>query len=335
MVHTVTLIPGDWIGPEVSEAVRRIIAAAGVQIDWDVQNAGLKTWESEKVLVPERVFESIRRNRIALKNPIATPIGADINNPTAFMRQKLDLYCNIRPMRNLWGLECKYPDLDIVLIREATEDVYAGREHEVVPGVVETLKVTTARACERISRAAFEYARLRGRKKVTTVHKANIMKQADGLFLEVSRRVAQQYPDIQHNDIIVDNCAMQLVARPQQFDVLLLGNLFGDILSDLCAGLLGGISMVPSINVNEEQGIRVYESPHGNAPQLVGKDLANPLPLLYPAIHMLRYLKEEEAAVRIVEAVKTTMTSGIRTRDLGGQAMSSEFVSAVVRALKA
>lgn len=334
VVHTVTLIPGDHIGPEAAEAVRRIIGAAGVQIDWDVQSCGLKTWVSEKSLVPDRVLESIRRNRIALKNPIATPPGADINNPTAYLRKQLDLYSNIRPMRNIWGLDCKYPDLDIVIIREALEDVYAGIEHEVVPGVVETLKVTTARGCERISRAAFEYARLRGRKKVTTVHKANIMKQADGLFLEVSRRIAKEYPEIQHNDIIVDNCAMQLVARPAQFDVLLLGNLFGDIISDLCAGLLGGISMVPSINVNEEHGIRVYEAAHGSAPELVGKDRANPLPLLYPAIHMLRYLGEEPAAIRIVDAVKQVMEKGVRIDDMGGVASSSEFVNAVVAGLK-
>lgn len=333
MVHTVTLIPGDWIGPEMSEAVRRILAAAGVQIDWDVQVCGLQTWNSEKKLVPNRVLDSIRQNKIALKCPIGTPPGADINNPTAYIRQSLDLYCNIRPLRNAFALDCKYPDLDIVVVREATEDVYAGIEHEVVPGVVETLKVTTERACERISRAAFEYARLRNRKKVTTVHKANIMKLADGLFLEVSRRVAQQYPDIVHNDIIVDNCAMQLVARPQQFDVLLLGNLFGDIISDLCAGLLGGISMVPSINVHES-GIRLYESPHGNAPQLVGKDLANPLPLLHPALHMLRYLGEDEAAARITEATQKTLKSGVRTRDMGGTASSSEVVNTILANLR-
>ena len=196
MVHNLTMIPGDWIGPEMAEAVQQIISAAGVSIVWDVQPCGLSTWESERALIPERVYDSIRRNKIALKSPVATPAGAKIANPTAELRKSLDLYCNIRPMRNIWGLPCKYPDLDIVIIREATEDVYAGIEHQVVPGVVETLKVTTARACERISRAAFEYARMRGRKKVTTVHKANIMKLADGLFLDVSRRVASEYPDL-------------------------------------------------------------------------------------------------------------------------------------------
>jgi isocitrate dehydrogenase (NAD+) len=333
MVHTVTLIPGDWIGPEVSEAVRRIIAAAGVQIDWDIQVCGLKTFESEKTLVPDRVIDSIRRNKVALKAPIGTPSGADIANPTAYLRKVLDLYCNIRPMRNIWGLKCKYPDLDVVIIREALEDVYAGIEHEVIPGVVETLKVTTARGCERIARSAFEYARQRGRKKVTTVHKANIMKMADGMFLEVSRRVAAEYPEIVHNDLIVDNCAMQMVAKPQQFDVLLLGNLFGDIMSDLCAGLIGGISLVPSINVGED-GIRIYESPHGNAPQLVGRDLANPLPLLTPALHMLRFLGEQEAFDRIVTATRSTLESGILTQDLGGSATTSQLVRAVVDRLR-
>lgn len=334
MVHTVTLIPGDGIGPEMSESVRRIIAAAGVQIDWDIQACGLKTWESDRTLMPDRVVQSIRRNKIALKCPIGTPVGADIANPTAHLRKVLDLYCNIRPMRNIWGIKCKYPDLDVVIIREATEDVYAGIEHEVIPGVVETLKVTTARACDRISRAAFEYARQRGRKKVTTVHKANIMKLADGLFLEVSRKVAAEYPEIQHNDLIVDNCAMQMVSKPQQFDVLLLGNLFGDIMSDLCAGLIGGISLVPSINVGED-GIRIYESPHGNAPELVGRDLANPLPLLTPALHMLRYLGEQDAFDRIIAATRQVLEQGVMTEDLGGTASSSQFVRAVVDALRA
>lgn len=333
MVHTVTLLPGDYVGPEVSESVRRVVAAVGVRIDWDVQACGSQTWDSEKSILPARAFESIRKNRVALMHPMITPSAPGVSDASTQLRRTLGLYCNIRTMRNLWDMPCRHPGLDIVILREATEDVYAGIEHEVIPGVVETLKVTTHTACERISRAAFQYARAHGRKKVTTVHKANIMKLADGLFLEVSRTVAREFPDIIHQDIIVDNCAMQLVSRPGQFDVLLLGNLFGDIISDLCAGLLGGIAMVPSVSMNDE-GIAVFEAPHGHAPELVGKDLANPLPLLHSTIHLLRHLKEQDAADRIVTAVSSTLHAGTKTRDLGGTASCSGFTAALLEHLK-
>lgn len=334
MVHTVTLLPGDYVGPEVSDAVRRIISAAGVRVDWDVQVCGSQTWESEQALIPPRVFDSIRRNKVVLKHPMITPAAPGVPDATTQLRRSLGLYCNIRAMINLWGIPCRQPALDIVIIREATEDVYAGIEHEVIPGVVETLKVTTEKASERIARAAFSYARANGRKKVTTVHKANIMKLADGLFLEVSRQVARDFPEIIHQDIIVDNCAMQLVSRPWQFDVLLLGNLFGDIISDLCAGLLGGIAMVPSVSLNDE-GIALFEAPHGHATELVGKDLANPLPLLHSAIHMLRHLGEQSAAARIVAAVRQVLSQDIKTKDMGGSVTESVFTAAIVAQLKA
>ncbi len=334
MAYKVTLIPGDWAGPVVADAVCRIIDAAGVDIEWDEQVCGTATWESEGVQVPDRVLESIRKNRVALKGRIATPAGADIANSNAILRRKLELYCNIRPLRNAYGLPCRRPELDIVLVRESMEDVYAGNEHEVIPNVVETLKVTTEKGCERIARKAFEYARTHGRKKVTTVHKANIMKIADGLFLEVSRRVARAYPDIEHTDIIVDNCTMQLVSHPEQFDVLLLTNLYGDIVSDIGTGLVGGISTALSILLNDE-GIRVYESTHGQASEEMGETAANPLPLLTPAVTMLRELGESEAADRIDRAVRETIHDQDGIPDLDGLATGRQFEQRIIERLRA
>ncbi len=334
MAHKVTLIPGDWAGPVVADSVCRIIDAAGVDIEWDEQVCGTTTWESEGEQVPERVFDSIRRTRIALKGRIATPVGGDIANSNALLRQRLELYCNIRPLYNAYGLPCRRPDLDIVLVRESMEDVYAGNEHEVIPNVVETLKVTTEKGCERIARKAFEYARANGRTKVTTVHKANIMKLADGLFLETARKVARAYPDIEHTDIIVDNCTMQLVSNPIQFDVLLLTNLYGDIISDIGTGLVGGISTALSILLNDE-GIRIYESTHGQASDEMGEDAANPLPLLTPALAMLHDLGEDKAAHRIVTAVREALADQGGTPGVGGISTGGEFEQRIIARLRA
>ncbi len=333
MAHKVTLIPGDWAGPVVADSVCRIIDAAGVDVEWDEQVCGTATWEGEGEQVPARVLEAIRRTGVALKGRIATPVGADIANSNAILRRRLELYCNIRPLRNAYGLPCRRPDLDIVLVRESMEDVYAGNEHEVIPNVVETLKVTTAKGCERIAHKAFEYARAHGRRKVTTVHKANIMKLADGLFLDVARRVARGYPDIEHTDIIVDNCTMQLVSHPQQFDVLLLTNLYGDIVSDIGTGLVGGISTALSILLNDD-GIRVYESTHGQASDEMGEDAANPLPLLTPAIAMLHDLGEGDAAGRIVQAVRDALADRGGTPGVGGQATGQQFEQGIIARLR-
>ena len=332
MSQVVTLIPGDWVGGEVAAVVRRLLAAAGADIDWEVVECGERTYRTRGESLPDEALESIRRNKVCLKGRLFVPPEPNKLPPTIRLRQGLDLFASIRPIRNVWELPARHPTLDLLLVRESTEDVYAGREHMVVPGVVETLKVTTTRGSERIALTAFTLARQLGRKKVTTVHKANIMKMADGLWLETSRRVAQNFPDIEHNDIIVDNLAMQLVSRPQKFDVLLLGNLFGDIIADLCTGLVGGICQVPSI-ARGEGDIVVYEAPHGRAPELVGKDLANPLILLTPALSLLRDMGKEDVATRLMNATLATLRAGIKTPDLGGTAHLSEFESAILSRL--
>lgn len=333
MQHRVTLLPGDGIGPEITAAVVRIIAAAGVEIEWESHLAGTEALARLGDPLPEEVLESIRRNGVALKGPITTPVGTGFTSVNVRLRKTLDLYANLRPVRTLPGIVTPFGYLDLVIVRENTEDLYSGLEHVVVPGVVESIKIITERASTRIARFALDYARREGRKKVTAIHKANIMKLSDGLFLDCFRKVAAEYPEIEADDKIVDNACMQLVMRPQQFDVLLLENLYGDIVSDLAAGLVGGLGVVPGANIGELGA--VFEAVHGSAPDIAGKNLANPTALLQSAILMLRYLGEREAADRISRAVDHTLSvRHVRTRDLGGTASTTEYTEAIVASMR-
>src|SRR5262247_1637137 len=316
MPHTITLIPGDGIGPEVTAAVVRVLDAAGVAIAWDRHEAGVLAFQQSGSPLPADLIESIRRNKVALKGPVATPIAEGFTSVNVGLRKALDLYANLRPVWNIPGVPAKFEGVDMVIVRENTEDLYSGLEHEVVTGVVESLKIITERASTRIARFAFEYARRHGRKKVTAIHKANIMKLGDGLFIECVRRVAGEYPDIQHDTRIVDAACMHLVMNPNQFDILLLPNLYGDIVSDLCAGLVGGLGVVPAANLGEG-GIAVFEAVHGSAPDIAGKGIANPTALLLSALLMLHHIDERAAADRIMHVLQQVLTGGIRTRDLG------------------
>jgi isocitrate dehydrogenase (NAD+) len=332
MKHTITLIPGDGIGPEVSAAVVRIIEASGVEIQWETHYAGAQALEKFGDTLPKELLESIRRNKVALKGPITTPVGKGFTSVNVGLRKALDLYANLRPVRALPNVPSRYPELDLVVVRENTESLYAGLEHVVVPGVVESLKIITEKASTRIARYAFEHARREGRKKVTAVHKANIMKLSDGLFLECFRNVAKDFPEIEADDKIVDNACMQLVMRPEQFDIMLLENLYGDIVSDLCAGLIGGLGLVPGANIGELGA--VFEAVHGSAPDIAGQGIANPTALLQSGILMLRYLDERTAAERIENAMLNVFREGkVRTRDIGGSASTGEFASAVIAAM--
>jgi isocitrate dehydrogenase (NAD+) len=327
--HAVTLLPGDGIGPEVTEAAVRVLAAAGVAIEWDRVEAGGEVIAKYGTPVPEPVLQSIRRRGVALKGPITTPVGEGFRSANVTLRQNLDLYACIRPVRSLPGVKTRFEGVDLIVVRENTEDLYSGLEHRVTAGVVESIKVVTERACLRIARYAFALARRLGRRKVTAVHKANIMKLTDGLFLECCRRVARDHRDIEFGDVIVDNCAMQLVRDPSQFDVLLLGNLYGDIMSDLCAGLVGGLGVVPGANVGDE--VAVFEAVHGSAPDIAGKGLANPTAVILSSVEMMKHLGELNAATRIEAAVHATlMEPRLRTRDLGGNATTDEFTKAVI-----
>ncbi|HMC57543.1 MAG TPA: isocitrate dehydrogenase (NAD(+)) [Gemmatimonadaceae bacterium] len=332
MTHTVTLIPGDGIGPEVTEAVVRILNASGVAIEWEEHPAGLLAFERSGQTLPVALIDSIRRNKVALKGPVTTPIAQGFPSVNVGLRKALDLYANLRPVWNLPGVDAKFHGVDLVIVRENTEDLYAGLEHEVVPGVVESLKIITERASTRIAHFAFLHARRNSRRKVTSIHKANIMKLSDGLFLESVRRVAREYTDITYDERIVDAACMQLVMSPGQFDVLVLPNLYGDIVSDLCAGLVGGLGVVGAANLGTEIG--VFEAVHGSAPDIAGKNLANPTALLLSAVLMLRHIDEPAAADRIMQALGTVLTTGtVRTRDLGGTASTMEFADAVAKAL--
>ncbi len=333
MKHTITLIPGDGIGPEVASNVVRIIEASGVEIAWETHYAGAQALEKFGNTLPESLLESIKRNAVALKGPITTPVGKGFTSVNVGLRKTLDLYANLRPVRALPNVQCRYPELDLVVVRENTESLYSGIEHVVVPGVVESLKIITEKASTRIARFAFEYARREGRKKVTAVHKANIMKLSDGLFLECFRNVAQGYPEIEADDKIIDNACMQLVMRPEQFDVLLLENLYGDIVSDLAAGLIGGLGLVPGANIGEHGA--VFEAVHGSAPDIAGQGIANPTALLQSSILMLRYLDERDAATKIETAMLAVFAEGkVRTRDIGGTAKTAEFADAIIAKMK-
>ena len=332
MKHTITLIPGDGIGPEVSSAVVRIIEASGVDVQWETHYAGAQALEKFGETLPADLLESIGRNKVALKGPITTPVGKGFTSVNVGLRKKLDLYANLRPVRALPNVPSRYPELDLVVVRENTESLYAGLEHVVVPGVVESLKIITEKASTRIARYAFEFARAEGRKKITCVHKANIMKLSDGLFLECFRNVAKDYPEIAAEDKIVDNACMQLVMRPEQFDVMLLENLYGDIVSDLCAGLIGGLGLVPGANIGEKGA--VFEAVHGSAPDIAGQGIANPTAVLQSSILMLRHIGEREAAQKVETAMLNVFREGkVRTRDIGGTAHTAEFADAVIGAL--
>ena len=334
MTHDITLIPGDGIGPEVTRAVQRILAASGVAITWDVHDAGQLAYDRTGHTLPDALLESIRQRKVALKGPVTTPVGAGFTSVNVGLRKTLDLFANLRPVMNLPGVSSRFQNVDLIIVRENTEDLYAGLEHTIIPGVVESLKIITERASTRIGEFAFNYARTRGRKRVTAVHKANIMKLSDGLFLESVRAVARRYPDIQHDDRIIDAVCMHLVMRPEQFDVLVLPNLYGDIVSDLCAGLVGGLGLVPGANLGTD--IAVFEAAHGSAPDIAGRDIANPTALLMSALLMLEHLDEFEAARRIRSALHTVFEANVvRTRDLGGDASTTAFADEVIRHLGA
>ena len=330
----ITLIAGDGIGPEVAAATVRVLEAAGAELAWEPQIAGKEALQRFGDPLPSEVLDSVRRNRVALKGPVTTEVGGGFQSINVQLRQKLDLYANLRPSRSLPGIPSRYENVDLVVVRENTEDLYSGLEHVVVPGVVESLKIITEKASTRIARFAFEYARRHGRKRVTAVHKANIMKLSDGLFLECFRRVAVEYPDVWADDRIVDNMCMQLVIRPEEWDVLLLENLYGDIVSDLCAGLVGGLGVVAGANLGLD--FAVFEAVHGSAPDIAGRDLANPLALIRSAILMLYHLGKDEVAERVRAALrKVIVVDRVRTRDLGGDATTTSFTDAVVAALDA
>jgi isocitrate dehydrogenase (NAD+) len=335
MKHIVTLLPGEGIGPEVAAATQRVLDASGVKIEWEIlaaraENTDKKTIGAE--VLNAAAIESVRRNRVALKGPMATAIAGGARSVNVALRKSLDLYANLRPVKNLPGVKSHFDGVDVVIVRENTEDLYSGLEHEVVPGVVESLKIITEKASTRIAKFAFEYARKMGRKKIHAIHKANIMKLSDGLFLHSVRAVAEKYKDIEYKELIVDNACMQIVINPDQFDVLLLPNLYGDVMSDLAAGLVGGLGVVPSGNIGLEAAI--FEAVHGTAPDIAGKGLANPTALLMSSILMLNHLGEQSAAERIEKALIKVYKEGKHvTKDVGGKAGTQEFTDAVIAAL--
>jgi isocitrate dehydrogenase (NAD+) len=330
--HRVTLIPGEGIGPEVASATRRILEATGVQIDWEEIAGRSDSSSNQEKTVNQAAVESVRRNRVALKGPMATAIAGGAPSVNVALRKTLDLYANLRPVKNMPGVKSHFQGVDLTLVRENTEDLYSGLEHEVIPGVVESLKIITERASTRIAKFAFEYAKHHDRKKIHAIHKANIMKLSDGLFLRSVRAVAAQFPQIEYKELIVDNACMQIVMDPQQFDMLLLPNLYGDVMSDLAAGLVGGLGVVPSANIGDE--CAMFEAVHGTAPDIAGKGFANPTALLMSSILMLDHLGERTAAERIQNALeKVYREAKHTTRDVGGKAGTEEFADAVIAAL--
>ncbi len=332
--HKITLLPGDGIGPEVTASVVSIIECAGVDVEWENYFVGSEAIARFGDPLPKEVLDSILRNKVALKGPVTTPVGTGFTSINVRLRKTLDLYANLRPVRSMPNIITRFQNVDLVVVRENTEDLYSGLEHEVVPGVVESLKIITERASTRIARFAFEYARTHGRKKVTAVHKANIMKMSDGLFLNCFRKVAKEYPNINADDKIVDNLCMQLVVDPLQFDILLLENLYGDIVSDLAAGLVGGLGVVAGANIGENGA--VFEAVHGSAPDIAGQNKANPLALLQSAVLMLQHIGEMDAASRIQNAIVKVLASGPehRTRDIGGKGSTSDFTAAMCDTLR-
>src|SRR6266481_1069598 len=319
MAHKITLIPGEGIGTEVTQSVVRILEATGLKFEWETVQAGAEAFEKYKEYIPKELTESIERTHVALKGPVTTPIGGGFASINVALRQKFELYANFRPIHNLPHIPTRYPDVDLIIVRENTESLYSGIEHEVVPGVVESIKIITEKASTRIARFAFEYARKNNRKKIHAIHKANIMKLSDGLFLRCSRNVAKEYPEITYGEHIVDNTCMQLVMNPYQYDMLVMENLYGDIISDLCAGLVGGLGLVPGANFGHECAI--FEAVHGSAPDIAGKNLANPTALLRSALLMVRHLGEHEASMKIRGALERVYRHHEKlTRDIGGKA---------------
>jgi isocitrate dehydrogenase (NAD+) len=333
--YAVTLIPGDGIGPELADATKTVLEATGIGFDWDVQTAGEATIASEGTPLPDRVIESIRRNGVAIKGPITTPVGSGFRSVNVGLRQALELYANVRPARSMAGVESRYTDVDLVIVRENTEDLYAGIEHRVGPDAAESIKIITRAASQRIARYAFDYAVRNGRRKVTAVHKANIMKLSDGLFLESCQQVAAEYEGrVAFEDRIVDNMCMQLVQRPELYDVLVLPNLYGDIVSDLAAGLVGGLGVAPGANIGETAA--VFEPVHGSAPKYAGQNKANPTALILSGALMLRHLGETDAAAAVEEAIRWVIAAGETvTYDLGGSAGTREFGEAVAARVRA
>ena len=333
MKHKITLIPGDGIGPEVTKPTLAIIKAAGVKIDWETHLAGAEALKKHGSTIPKSLMDSFEKNRVALKGPVTTPVGEGFTSVNVALRQTFNLYANLRPIKNLPGVKARYQGIDLIVVRENTEGLYSGIEHEVIPGVVESLKIMTEKACTKISKFAFDFARRNGRKKVAAVHKANIMKMSDGLFLDCARKVAASYKTIGFSDVIVDNACLQLVINPWQFDVLLMENLYGDILSDLAAGLVGGLGVVPGANLGDDHAL--FEAVHGSAPDIKGKNIANPSAMIQAAIMMLRHLSEKAAANRISLALERVLMRGeVLTPDLGGTATTKRFADAIVREIE-
>jgi isocitrate dehydrogenase (NAD+) len=332
MTHKITLIPGDGIGPEVTQATVRILEATSLKFEWESFQAGAEAYEKFKEYIPKELNDSIERTRVGLKGPVTTPIGGGFASINVELRKRFELYANFRPIQNLPHIATRYPDVDIIIFRENTEGLYSGIEHEVVPGVVESLKIITEKASTRIARFAFEYARKNHRKKIHAIHKANIMKLSDGLFLRCSRAVAKEYPEITYGEHIVDNTCMQLVMNPYQYDLLVMENLYGDILSDLCAGFVGGLGLVPGANFGDHCAI--FEAVHGSAPDIAGKNMANPTALLRSAMLMLHHLGELDAEKRIQDALAKVYRERTKlTKDMGGSSGTSEFADAVIQAL--
>jgi isocitrate dehydrogenase (NAD+) len=333
MAYKITLIPGDGIGPEVTGATVRILEATGIKFEWESFEAGAEAYEKYHEYIPKELVESIERTHVGLKGPVTTPIGGGFASINVELRKRFELYANFRPIRNLPHIPTRYPDVDLIIIRENTEGLYSGIEHEVVPGVVESLKIMTEKASTRIARFAFEYARKNKRKKIHAIHKANIMKLSDGLFLRCARNIAKQYPEITYGEHIVDNTCMQLVMNPYQYDMLLMENLYGDILSDLCAAFVGGLGFVPGANFGDE--IAIFEAVHGSAPDIAGKNIANPTAVLRSALLMLRHIGEPEAALKIRNALEKVYRDRDKlTRDIGGKASTSEFADHIIRAME-
>ena len=330
-MRTITLINGDGIGPEISKSVMDIISASGLEINWDIQTAGADVIAKEGTPLPERVLESVRRNQIALKAPVTTPIGKGFRSVNVQLRKELDLYANLRPCKNLPNVKTRFENVDIVVVRENTEDLYAGIERRIDDNTAESIKIITRKASERICKFAFDYAVKNGRKEVCCVTKANIMKLSDGLFLETYRNIAQNYPQIKQREILVDNLCMQLVQNPTQFDVLVLPNLYGDIVSDLCAGLIGGLGVAQGANIGTD--CAVFEPVHGSAPDIKGLNKANPTALLLSAIEMINFIGEKGYAEKIEKALYKTLEAGICTADLGGSASTTDFTKAIIERL--
>lgn len=333
MKHTITLIPGDGIGPEVTKPTLQIIKAAGVKVEWETQLAGADALKKKGTTLPKELMDSFEKRKIGLKGPVTTPVGEGFASVNVELRQTFDLYANLRPIKNLPGVRARYQDVDLIVVRENTEGLYSGIEHEVVPGVMESLKIITEKASTRIAKFAFDFARQHGRKKVSAIHKANIMKLTDGLFLNCARKMAEAYADVGFDDLIVDNACLQLVLDPLKLDVLLLENLYGDIVSDLAAGLVGGLGVVPGANLGDQHAL--FETVHGSAPDIRGKNVANPTAMILAAAMMLDHISEQAAAAKIRSALERVLKRGKSlTPDLGGSAGTTEFAAAIIKEIE-